>query len=165
MTNVRPAILCLILSASPALAADGDRPKLELMSYDQLAAQVRESRGKVVLVNFWGEFCGPCKREYPRYAELARKLQGREFVAISVALDPPIDAEARARVVSFVSKYPGGRTALMVEDPSVWQRKLHTQGPPIWFLFDAEGHLVGKWSGAPIDVNQVRQRIEELLAP
>lgn len=44
-------------------------------------------RGKIVLVNFWATWCGPCIRELPSLARLQAKLGGDEFIVIAISED------------------------------------------------------------------------------
>ena len=98
---LRVAAICLLgFAAADLRAADlkpwrgGPTPSLELMDLDNRVHRLADYRGKVVLVNFWATWCGPCRDEMPSIQELKRKLAGRPFVVLAVNLDEP---ESRIR--------------------------------------------------------------------
>src|SRR5229473_740124 len=57
-------------------------------------------KGKVVLVNFWATWCGPCKIEIPWLVELQDKYAARGFTVLGVAMD----GEGKSAVAPFVRK-------------------------------------------------------------
>src|SRR6516162_10188392 len=48
------------------------------------------ARGKVILLNFWATWCGPCKAEIPSLVELQRQY-GNDLVVLGVSVDDPIE--------------------------------------------------------------------------
>lgn len=56
-------------------------------------------QGKVVLIDFWATWCGPCREALPRIQEIAKKFQGHPLLILSVSLD---DNEAKWK--DFVTK-------------------------------------------------------------
>ena len=46
-----------------------------------------EYKGKVVLLNFWATWCGPCKVEIPWFTEFANKYGDRGLIVLGVAMD------------------------------------------------------------------------------
>src|SRR5262245_19818474 len=93
-------IALLVVCVSPAHAAemkrwtDGPPPSLELKDLEGRQHRLSDYRGKVVLINFWATWCGPCRDEMPSIQELKNKLAGRPFVVLAVNLDEP---ESRIR--------------------------------------------------------------------
>lgn len=59
-------------------------------------------KNKVVLINFWATWCGPCKREIPDLTELKRKFEGKEVEIIGLTVEEP---ELRSTVQAFVQQY------------------------------------------------------------
>src|SRR5260370_16426178 len=69
-------------------AADID---VKIVNYPQLAQAIRENKGKVIVVDFWANWCVPCKREFPTLVKLHEKYAKYGLVAVSVNLnDPPL---------------------------------------------------------------------------
>lgn len=131
-----------LLGAGPA----SSEVKLELVKYDALTAAVRKQRGKVVVVDFWADFCLPCKREFPKLVELDRKHRDRGLVVVSVALDEP-NLAARERVRTFLDRQRATfANYLLDERTSFWQDKLKIDGPPLVFVFNRRGELAKKFT-------------------
>ncbi|MFN0085778.1 MAG: TlpA disulfide reductase family protein [Blastocatellia bacterium] len=59
-------------------------------------------KNKVVLLNFWATWCGPCKREIPDLTELKRKFEGQDVEIIGLTVEEP---ELRNSVQAFVQQY------------------------------------------------------------
>ena len=93
-----------LLLALPALTVAKDAPKAELNLKDSSGARVslRDYRGKIVVLNFWATWCGPCNQEMPMIVELQREYASRGVVFIAASLD---DAKTRNQIPAFVSKY------------------------------------------------------------
>ncbi len=73
------------------------------------------------------------------------KYAGKDFVAVSVNLDDPHDAKARAKVQAFLEKQKANFTNVMLDaKPEVWQEKLKIDGPPCIYVFDRDNRFVKK---------------------
>ncbi len=67
-------------------------PMLESISAEDLSRLLEEHRGKVVLVNFWATWCGPCLHEIPALLRLKDKLAPSSFVLLPISVDEPADS-------------------------------------------------------------------------
>jgi thiol-disulfide isomerase/thioredoxin len=160
----RRVSLFALLSLSLVCLAKEVEIELQDCTYEQLGELVYRSKGKTVLVDFWGDFCLPCKKKFPDLVELHRKYQPKGLRCFSVSLDDHQDPEARPRALAFLKQQKAAFTNLILtEHPKVWQDKLQTVGPPCLFLFDDEGRLVQKWVGNEIARDKVEKRVRELL--
>lgn len=112
-------------------------------SLDRVAGgrlDLKELRGKTVLVDFWDTWCPPCRRALPHLEELSRE-HSRDFVVVGVSLGQ----EGSAKVKAYVEK--GGFTFPFVfGDADVFQ-KFGVQNLPTTFLLDADGVIRKKWVG------------------
>ena len=84
----RPLLMLLMALAAPlALALDVGQPAPDVDLPDSAVAQkLSDLRGKVVYVDFWASWCGPCKQSFPWMNEMQRKYgsKGLQIVAINV---------------------------------------------------------------------------------
>lgn len=98
-------------------------------------------RGKVVLLDFWATWCGPCRREMPIIAQLHKRYAKKGLVVYGVnCSEPPAKAKA------FVAKYGYTFPQLLDGDGSVQTRYQITAIPTV-FIVDKKGlisaHLIG----------------------
>ena len=62
-------------------------PEFALKDSDGRTVTLAEYKGKVVLLNFWATWCGPCKIEIPWFADFEQKYKDRGFAVLGVAMD------------------------------------------------------------------------------
>jgi thiol-disulfide isomerase/thioredoxin len=169
MRRMRLVVLAGLLAPAAALftsrpgAAPPTAPTLELVSYTELGKRVEALKGRVVVVDFWGDFCPPCKREFPRLVELNAKYSARGLAAVSVSLDDPADPDARLRVQRFLSDRKAAfANFLLDEKPALWQARLKIDGPPCVFIFDRRGRLMKKYHD-DVDYAAIERLVVDLL--
>src|SRR5262245_58454037 len=119
-----PALLVFGLT-TPTPAQAPDKVELRPVRYDGLTDVLKQNRGKVIVVDFWADFCIPCKREFPHLVALHQKYAKDGFVAVSVSLDDPTDDDAKAKALKFLQAQKATFTNLLLDEkPEVWQAKL-----------------------------------------
>jgi peroxiredoxin len=72
-------------------------PEIELPDVNGNPIKLSSLRGKVVLLDFWASWCGPCRRANPHVVEIYHKYKNKGFTVFSVSLDG-LDEAARARL-------------------------------------------------------------------
>lgn len=128
-------------------------------------------RGKVVLLNFWGTWCPPCRREFPHIVQLHRQFESNDaFQLVSVSCPSGTDlAQLRAATEAYVEKTGAtfgtyydriGRSLTNVKAAA----GLPTQGIPISVVVDQSGTIRGVWQGfMPGDETEMASLVQELL--
>lgn len=120
---------------------------------------LKESLGKVTLIDFWASWCGPCRRENPNVVALYNEFHDKGFNIIGVSLDKEGQKDKWTEAIE-VDKL----TWTQISNLKYWQdpiaRQYNVQGIPATFLLDAEGKIVAKnLRGA-----ELRAKVAELLA-
>jgi len=118
---------------------DKDRkvaPSFELKDADGRAVRLADYRGKVVLLNFWATWCGPCKIEIPWFMEFERNLKDRGFAVIGIAMDD----EGWDVVKPFISEF-GVNYRIVKGSDVVAQLYGGVEALPTAFLLDREGRI------------------------
>lgn len=95
-------MLGLLLSAFPLLAEPA--PDFVLPS-DEGNVRLSELRGKVVMLNFWATWCGPCRQEMPPLQALQERHASRGFVLLGINVDRRFD-KAQAMAAQLGVRYP-----------------------------------------------------------
>jgi peroxiredoxin len=109
---LRCAVLALALAASTvasgAIAPQSSAPDFTLRTMEGPNVRLKEQRGRVVMVNFWATWCGPCRQEMPHLERLHRKYKSTGLVLLGVNVDDDARkaAELAAKLgVSFPMLY------------------------------------------------------------
>jgi thiol-disulfide isomerase/thioredoxin len=163
---MRRWIVCVpILFLLTSTASSQDAVRLDLVTYKQLGNEIKKLQGKVILVDFWADFCQPCKEKFPHVLALHRKYAKDGLAVVSVSIDDVRDENVRERVKLFLQQQSSTcKNLLLAEKPEVWDQKLKMKYVPSMFLFDRQGRLINRWTGGEINLGGIEKRITELLA-
>ena len=112
-----------------------------LFKGDMRKTTLREFRGKVVLLDFWATWCGPCKEATPTIVDLHKKYATKGLVVIGMNLN-----EAPDRVKAYVEEH-GVEYRVLLDLNANASRAYGVLSIPAFYLIDAEGKIVWQESG------------------
>ncbi len=123
------------------------------------AATLSAYRGKVVVLNLWASWCGPCRAEMPALQKVyvANRERGLEVLAVNSTFQ---DSETDAR--AFVQELGLAFPILLDRDGAVSQRYL-LRALPSTFFIDRQGVIRSVIVGGPMSEAVVQTKIEALL--
>ena len=114
--------------------------------------------GQVVVVNFWGTFCPPCKKEIPDLSAAYDKYKDKGLMVLGVMTDTPDDQELLNFSSDFQMTYPIVRSSSDIQVAFGYPDKL-----PTTFIFSRGGKQVFSKIGA-LRADEIKQIVEPLLA-
>ncbi len=121
------------------LVAGTKFPDFEEKDLDGKPLSVANYKGKIVLVDFWATWCGPCVRELPNVLQTYEKYHGKGFEIIGISLDSD-----KSKLTSFLEKQK--MTWRQYFDGKGWGNKLAgkygVNSIPATFLLDGEGKII-----------------------
>ena len=118
--------------------------------------QLSQYRGKVVLVNFWATWCGPCRVEIPAFVDLQSRYRDRGLVIIGVYVQDN-ESDVREFYREYKLNYP-----VVPGDDEFTSRFGGLLGIPTSYLIGRDGRIYSKHSGLE-DVSVFETEIEKLL--
>jgi thiol-disulfide isomerase/thioredoxin len=115
---------------------------------DGKTVSLKDMKGKVVLVDVWATWCGPCRGEIPSLKKLEAAMEGKDVVFISYSIDEQKDLEKWKKMI--VTDTLGG---LQLIGDAAWKSAICTNykitGIPRFMVFDKDGKIVTTDSPRP----------------
>ncbi|MBK9163930.1 MAG: TlpA family protein disulfide reductase [Acidobacteria bacterium] len=115
-----------------------------------------EKRGKVLVVNYWATWCGPCRLETPGLVSFAKEHRDKGVEVVGVTVD-----EDLSLVGPFIESYGVDYPILLAAyDPNLPPNEMSL---PMTFLYDKQGRLAKRYTGYVLE-STLRSDTEKLLA-
>jgi thiol-disulfide isomerase/thioredoxin len=159
LSNLKPGDTAWLrvthFAEDPELATHKMAPAFEVTSLEGAKFNLDAMGGRVVLIDFWATWCGPCNEELPHLKKIAKEFAGQPFVMISVSSD-----KDEAVWKEFIQKHE--MTWVQYRDDD---RKLSdafgVTSIPHYFTIDSDGVLTSEMMGSGSDVEG---KLKKLIA-
>lgn len=138
----------------------GTTPPLVLKDLSGKTHDLKQYRGKVVLINFWATWCPPCRAEMPSMQRLKAKMAGKPFVILAVDM-----GETEGEVRAYIRQIKTDFTVLLDKDGralKAWK----VFAFPTSYVVDAQGKIrYGLYGASEWDAADKVEKITQLLPP
>lgn len=134
-----------------------EAPNFTLKDANGTNVSLSEYRGKVVLLNFWATWCGPCKIEIPWFMEFEQQYKNKGFAVLGVAMDD----DGWAAVKPYISEKKMNYRVVLGTD-SVAREYGGIDSLPTTFVIDQDGRIVTSHIGL-INKDDYLKEIQSLL--
>jgi peroxiredoxin len=125
-----------------SIKGDKKAPDFALQDLSGKKVGIKQFKGKIVFLNFWATWCGPCKEEMPGMEALHKQFKEKDFVLLTVS----VDYEGLKPVQEFISKHRYTFPVLL--DPKSETLDLfEVKGIPTTFIIDKKGRIIGRAIG------------------
>lgn len=158
--NVLGAAMLGALLAAPAAAVTvaNAAPDFTLRRVDGPNLRLQEQRGRVVMVNFWATWCGPCRQEMPHLNRLHAKYRDAGFLLLGVNIDEDVN-----KAVGLSSRL-GLQFPILLDTEKKVSRLYDLTTMPSTVLIDRDGRVRHVHLGYKDGVEQTYEKqIRELL--
>lgn len=143
---------------APALEAGASAPDFELPARDGPPRRLGDSRGRLVYLDFWASWCGPCKLSFPWMADLHERLGSRGLHVLAIN----VDARA-ADAQRFLAAQPKA-PPVVFDAAGQTPKAFAVKAMPTSFLLDREGRVLWRHAGfSASDREPLEQRIVRAL--
>jgi peroxiredoxin len=181
-THIRSLPIALVLASLPLVACGGSTESskgsesagdtgglvgnpapdfsVKAVSGGSGTVSLKSLRGKVVLVDFWGTYCEPCKKSFPKLQDLNTKYSASGLKIIGISED---ESEDKDKIPSFADTY-GAKFTLGWDADKTIAKHYKPETMPSSFIIDKKGVVrfahVGYHDG---EEAEVEKEIKELL--
>jgi thiol-disulfide isomerase/thioredoxin len=151
-------VLAVAIGFAPcALAQKQKAADFSLKSSDGTSYELSKFKGKVVVVNFWATWCGPCRKEIPDFIEAYSKYKSKGLVIIGISLDQDGWTKVTPYVAQSKINYP-----VVLGDETVVRNYGGFNAIPTTFIVDKSGNIVDQQTGT-MSLKQLESKLKPLL--
>lgn len=140
------------IASLKVMNAGGPAPDFTKPDINGKPVSLSQFKGKYVLLDFWGSWCGPCRAANPHLKELYTKYAAKGFEILGIASEK-VSGQAQAEKVWKEAIEKDGLTwTNVLNNETVMKQNVvqlySIEGYPTQILLDKEGKIIGKWLGA-----------------
>jgi thiol-disulfide isomerase/thioredoxin len=150
--------MVLLLSPLAGYARGTSAVDLNLRDLSGKKVRVRDYQGKIVVLNFWATWCGPCREEMPRLAEAEKEYGSRGVVFVGVSLD---DDHSKDKIQAFIRDHGIVFPVWLGASGDDLDRLDMGPAVPATAFVDPQGRIVSRVSGE-IRTEEIKERLDWL---
>jgi cytochrome c biogenesis protein CcmG/thiol:disulfide interchange protein DsbE len=133
-------------------------PDFALKDANGTTVHLSDYKGKVVLLDFWATWCGPCKIEIPWFMDFEQQLKNRGFAVLGVSMDEGGWPEVKPYIEEHKINY-----RIVLGDDTLEKSYGSLDALPTTLLIDRSGKIAAVHVGIEKGKNEIREEIEHLL--
>jgi thiol-disulfide isomerase/thioredoxin len=141
------------------IARADSAPKLSLKDLSGHTQKLSAQRGRIVVLNFWATWCGPCKDELPRLSKLSQSYAGKNVRFVAVSIDA---AKDRAKIEPLLRRLNLDLEVWVGADLDTLEKFRLGNVVPGTIVIDETGEVVTRVTGEARD-EDVRTSLDWLL--
>jgi thiol-disulfide isomerase/thioredoxin len=146
----------LLVTLSPS-QTKRKAPNFALRAANGKTYELSKMKGKVVVVNFWATWCGPCKREIPDFTEVFKNYKNKGVEIVGISLDQGGWDDVLPFLKTNSINYP-----IVIGSDKLASEFGDVQYIPTTFFVDKNGYIVGQQIGG-MTKSQLESKIKSLL--
>ena len=145
----------------------------EVIDSDGKLIDLTDFKDKIVLLNFWATWCGPCRYEIPDLVKLRSEYDLEKLAIIGVSLDQGSNEKVKKMLEKFIKRYEINYPVLLDGNGEMVRKivgdQMQSLAVPMTFIFDRHGKMRSKHVGVPRGKNGLdpygilKEEIESLL--
>ena len=154
----RLILIVIVIVLTGVVYAQGKKASdFELKTSEGKTVQLSKLKGKVVLLNFWATWCGPCRAEIPDFLEVYKQYKEKGFEIVGVSLDEEGWSVVNPFVQQYKIKYP-----IVIGSGKLVKEYGGFEFIPTTFLIDKKGAIVHTFTGA-VTKAELERRLKDIL--
>jgi thiol-disulfide isomerase/thioredoxin len=116
-----------------------------IRTLDNSSFRLADFQGKVLVINLWASWCGPCRREVPEYEEIRKEFSGRDVEFIGLTTEDP--GEATQQVNKFVRQTNFGFLLGWADRELAMTLMNGRRSIPQTLVVNTNGSIINHWVG------------------
>lgn len=159
MKNLLIALLLVVTAVFTTSAlAQHKAPNVVFKTADGKTYDLSKLTGKVVIVNFWATWCGPCRKEIPDFIEFYKNYKDKGVEILGVSLD----REGWEKVTPFLKQTPINYP-IVLGNGEIAGKFSKFNAIPTTFIIDKSGNIVDEHTGV-MTRSQLEAKVKPLLS-
>ncbi|WP_394389779.1 TlpA family protein disulfide reductase [Shewanella woodyi] len=150
----------LIMSRFIEMSSAREVPDVNFKDTQGGSIQLKEFKGKLVMVNLWATWCAPCIKEIPQMENIRQVNKDNKLVVVPISIDEESD-----KVQAFLERHNFGHYKTWLDPNKDIDRVMPADVVPATYFFDGSGNLIGFLRGyLDWGDKEVQPYLEKLIA-